>query len=84
VSLLPTGTTAWLCCVPLVQLREAEPLRHVVLSRLLAEKLAEAAALHGPDLAAAMAALDPSVGQQVQAVLAAAAARQHQQQQQCT
>lgn len=65
----------------LVQLREVEPLRHVVLSKLLADKLAEAAVLYGPDLTAAMAALDPTIGQQVQAVLAAAAARQQQQHQ---
>ncbi|WIA20394.1 hypothetical protein OEZ85_004815 [Tetradesmus obliquus] len=57
-------------------LREAEPLRHMRLSRLLADKLAAAAALHGGELAAAMAALDPAIGQQVQAVLAAAGQQQ--------
>ncbi|KAF6254078.1 hypothetical protein COO60DRAFT_1642619 [Scenedesmus sp. NREL 46B-D3] len=57
-------------------LREAEPLRNVRLSRLLADKLAAAASLHGPDLSAAMAALDPAITQQVQAVLAAAGQQQ--------
>ena len=61
-----------------MQLREAEPLRHIRLSRLLADKLAAAAALHGGELAAAMAALDPTIGQQVQAVLAAAGQQQQQ------
>jgi hypothetical protein len=58
------------------QLRDAEPLRNIRLSRLLADKLAAASSLHGSDLAAAMAALDPAIGQQVQAVLAAAGQQQ--------
>jgi hypothetical protein len=62
-----------------LQLREAEPLRNIRLSRLLADKLAAASALHGADFAAAMAALDPAIRQQVQAVLAAAGQQQQQQ-----
>eukprot|EP00878_Enallax_costatus_P033052 GHUV01036429.1.p1 GENE.GHUV01036429.1~~GHUV01036429.1.p1 ORF type:complete len:379 (+),score=66.51 GHUV01036429.1:725-1861(+) len=54
-------------------LRDAEPLKHVKISRLLADKLAAAAAVHGQDFSAAMAALDPAIGQQLQAVMAAAA-----------
>jgi hypothetical protein len=58
------------------QLRDAEPLRNIRLSRLLADKLAAVSSLHGPELAAAMAVLDPAIGQQVQAVLAAAGQQQ--------
>lgn len=58
-----------------LQLRAAEPLRHIRLSRLLSDKLHAASVMHGPDLAAAMGALDPAVQQQVQAVLAAASAQ---------
>jgi hypothetical protein len=57
-----------------MQLREAEPLRRIRLSKLLAEKLNAAAAQHGPRLSAALAAVDPTIQQQVQGMLAAAAA----------
>lgn len=66
-----------LCTCPLtwlLQLREAEPLRHIKLSRLLTDKLNAAAAVHGPKLSAAMAAVDPVIQQQVQAMMAAAGA----------
>jgi hypothetical protein len=63
----------------LAQLHEAEPLQHMRLSKLLADKLAAAADLHGPELSAAMGALDPTIQQQVQAVLAAAGGQQQQQ-----
>lgn len=65
------------CPCAATKLRDAEPLRGVRLSRLLADKLAAAAMLHGPELHAAMAALDPEVAGQVQTVLAAAAACVH-------
>lgn len=57
--------------VSCLQLRDAEPLRSIKLSRLLADKLAAAAAVHGPELHQRMAQLDPAIAQQVQAVLAA-------------
>jgi hypothetical protein len=62
-----------------LQLREAEPLQHIKLSRLLTDKLNAAAAVHGHKLSAAMAVVDPAIQQQVQAMMtaAAAAAGQH-------
>lgn len=69
-----TRCAALLPYQPCLQLREAEPLRHVKLSRLLTDKLNAAAAAHGPKLTAAMAGVDPAIQQQVQAMLTAAGA----------
>lgn len=68
------------CAVVCFQLRAAEPLRHTRLSRLLTDKLNAASAIHGPKLSAAMAAVDPTIQQQAQAMIAAAAAAAPQQQ----
>jgi len=65
-------SVALISCRP--QLREAEPLRHIRLSRLLADKLNAAATMHGQKVAAVMAAVDPTIQQQVQAMMAAAGA----------
>ncbi|KAI8476158.1 MAG: armadillo-type protein [Monoraphidium minutum] len=51
---------------------EAEPLRRLRLSSFLRDQLAAAAAVHGPDLQAAMGTLGEGLGAQLQAVLAAA------------
>jgi hypothetical protein len=54
------------------QALEAEPLRRLRLSAFLRDQLAAAAAVHGPELQAAMSGLGEGLGQQLQAVLAAA------------
>lgn len=57
-----------------MQLRDAEPLKHMKISRLLVDKLTAGAAVHGLDFAAAMATMDPAIWYQLQAVMEAAKA----------
>jgi hypothetical protein len=63
------------CLGGVLQLMEAEPLRHLKVSSWLQQQLQAASSCQqGAELRAGMAAMDPAVQQQLQEVLAAAAA----------
>jgi hypothetical protein len=54
------------------KLREADPVVRLRLSDALRERLAQAAALHGPALQAAGAAMDPALASQLHAAVGGA------------